>query len=120
MGLDLIEVKGSTSLSEHYHHDVALKGTLSRAGYRVRKTFLCHLDRAYVRRGPRPPRLFRLDDITPRSSPCPAIRALAVLFETLEREDAPPIPIGAAVSSRSIVPSRPIVGRDVPKGSASS
>jgi hypothetical protein len=118
---DLIEVKGSTSLSEHYHHDVALqRHAFEGAGYRVRKTFLCHLDRAYVRRGPLDlPRLFRLDDITPEVlALLPAIPGrLRSLFETLEREDAPPIPIGSRCFKPFDCPFEAHCWKDVPKGS---
>src|SRR5665213_132688 len=49
---DMIEVKGSTSVKDVYLYDLAIqKHIFEWAGYRIRKTILCHINNDYVRDG---------------------------------------------------------------------
>lgn len=63
---DIIEVKSGTSVGEVNHHDVALQRfCYEGAGVPIRRCFLMHINREYVRQGGINPRqLFIKEDIT--------------------------------------------------------
>ena len=63
---DLIEVKSSTDVKEEHIPDVAIQRyVLEAAGVKVRKTWLMHINREYVRNGPIEPKKFLTrEDIT--------------------------------------------------------
>ena len=50
---DIFEVKGSTSVKDTHLHDVTFQAlAFERAGYRIGKTSVIHINTSYVRRGP--------------------------------------------------------------------
>ena len=95
---DLIEVKSSNKVKEHYHTDVALqKYVYDGAGISIRRCYLMHLNRGYVRRGDIDPRkLFQKEDITKEVKKildriAPNLRKMATVIKRLA---APDIAIG--------------------------
>jgi hypothetical protein len=95
---DLIEVKSSNEVKEHHYHDVALqKYVYDGAGIRIRRCYLLHLNKAYVRRGEIDPcRFFVKTDITKEVKSildeiAPDLRKMATV---IKRPAAPDIPIG--------------------------
>ena len=79
---DLYEVKSSNSLKDQHIPDVAVqKYCLEGAGYPIRKAYLTHLNRNYVRRGElEPQKLFVHEDVTEMIN-----EALAVVDERADR-----------------------------------
>ena len=63
---DIIEVKSSTKVKNEYLYDLAIqKYIFEGAGYRIRKTILCHINNQYVRQGPlEAKKLFTFSDET--------------------------------------------------------
>jgi DNA-directed RNA polymerase subunit N (RpoN/RPB10) len=63
---DLIEVKSSSEVKDYYYDDIALQRyAFSKAGYKIRKSKLMHIDSDYVRSGDLDPeKLFRIEDCT--------------------------------------------------------
>ena len=63
---DLVEVKGSTAVSEVYLYDLAIqRHVLEGAGFRIRRTILMHVNNEYVRNGAiDPDEFFLLADLT--------------------------------------------------------
>jgi len=63
---DLIEVKSSGSINEYYKDDIAFQRyVFESAGYKVRKSILMHINKAYVKNGKIDPKqLFIQDDLT--------------------------------------------------------
>ena len=60
---DLIEVKSSNEVKDYHYHDVALqKYVFDGAGIQVRKCYLMHLNREYIRRGEIDPRKLLLKE----------------------------------------------------------
>ncbi len=95
---DLIEVKSSNKIKEHYYHDVALqKYVFDGAGISIRRCYLLHLNKGYVRRGEIDPRkLFVKEDVTKEvknilDEIAPNLRKMAAV---LKRPAAPDIRIG--------------------------
>jgi hypothetical protein len=69
---DMVEVKSSTGVRDEYLHDMAVQRFIFEgAGYRIRKTFLCHIDNAYVRHGD-----LELDKLFTRSEETSRVSAL--------------------------------------------
>lgn len=66
---DLIEVKSSSGIKDEHLYDVAFqKYTYEGAGLKIRKCFLMHINKEYVRKGKiKPERLFIKEDITKES-----------------------------------------------------
>ena len=95
---DLIEVKSSNEVKEYHYHDVALqKFVYDGAGIGIRKCFLMHLNRGYVRRGEVDPRnLFVKTEITREVTSildeiAPNLREMA---EVIKRAIPPEVAIG--------------------------
>jgi hypothetical protein len=95
---DLIEVKSSNKVKEHYYYDVALqKYVYDGAGIPIRRCYLMHLNGRYVRRGDiNPHKLFQKEDITKEVrrilyEVAPHLRKMATV---IKRSAAPEIPIG--------------------------
>ena len=95
---DLIEVKSTNEVKKHHYDDVALqKYVYDGAGINIRRCYLMHLNREYVRRGEIDPRkLFVKVDITKEvknvlDEIAPNLRKMAAV---LKRSAAPNIPIG--------------------------
>ena len=63
---DIYEVKGTNSVKDHHPPDVAFqKITFQRAGYKINKTYLGHLNREFVKNGPIDPKeLIKIEDIS--------------------------------------------------------
>lgn len=63
---DIIEVKSTTSVKEEHIHDVSFqKYVYEKAGLKIRKCFLLHIDGEYVKDGEiNPKELFRQEEIT--------------------------------------------------------
>jgi hypothetical protein len=63
---DIIEVKSSTSLKEEHVHDVSFqRHTALKAGLKIRKCHLMHLNNQYVKQGDiNPQELFTIEDIS--------------------------------------------------------
>jgi len=63
---DLIEAKGSTAVKEEHLRDVAVQRyVLEGSGLKIKKVFLMHVDKTFVKAGPIDPRkFFALEDIT--------------------------------------------------------
>ena len=63
---DLIEVKSSTKLKEVNLHDISFQRYVyEKAGIKIRKCFLMHINNQYIRKGKISPRkLFNIQDIT--------------------------------------------------------
>lgn len=66
---NLVEVKSTTRVKEINLHDIAFQAdALERAGLRLGRLELMHLDRSYTRQGKlEPDRLFRREDVTARA-----------------------------------------------------
>lgn len=96
---DLIEVKSSTAVKEVYLNDVAVQRyVLEGAGFRIRKTFLMHINNEYVRKGAIDPRgLFTLADITQEALALQKIvpTQLKAMKVMLAKSAAPVMAIGA-------------------------
>ena len=95
---DLIEVKSTNEVKDHHYHDVALqKYVYDGAGIDIRRCYLMHLNREYVRRGDIDPRkLFVKEDITKEVKSildeiAPNLRKMAAV---LKRSATPDVPIG--------------------------
>jgi hypothetical protein len=99
-GLDLIEVKSSTSVKEEHIPDVAIQSyVLEGSGIALRRAFLLHINNEYVYAGGSYDldKLFQLEDVTDDArafvqASLPG--ALMDMREVLRREDTPPIEIG--------------------------
>lgn len=65
---DMIEVKSSTEVHEEYIYDMGVQRWIFEgSGYKIRKTYLCHLNSQYVRHGELDIRqLFTVEDVTDR------------------------------------------------------
>jgi|GEM_PF-185109 len=63
---DLYEVKATNSVKNHHYPDVAFqKITFERAGYKINKTYLAHLNKEFVKKGPiDPEKLIQIEDIS--------------------------------------------------------
>ena len=91
-GWEIHEVKSSTEVKVEHHDDLAVQDyVVSRAGLRIDKLFLVHIDNSYVRRGPiEVQRLFASQEITAearaRQSDIPGLieRCRATLAEPAE------------------------------------
>lgn len=95
---DLIEVKSSNAVKDYHYHDVALqKYVFDGAGIQIRKCYLMHLNREYVRRGEIDPhKLLLKEEITKEVKSilgeiAPNLRKMAAV---LKRSAAPDVPIG--------------------------
>jgi hypothetical protein len=95
---DLIEVKSTNEVKDHHYHDVALqKYVYDGAGIDIRRCYLMHLNREYIRRGEIDPRkLFVKEDITKEvknmlEEIAPNLRKMAI---ALKRSIAPDVSIG--------------------------
>jgi hypothetical protein len=95
---DLIEVKSSNEVKDYHYHDVALqKFVYDGAGIRIRKCYLMHLNKTYVKKGEIDPRKFFVKtDITEEVKDlldeiAPNLRKMAAV---IRRPDAPNIAIG--------------------------
>lgn len=98
-GWDLIEVKGSTSVKDYHHDDMAFQyRVFVGAGYIINRCFMMLIDNQYVRQGDiEPQRLFRLEDITQiAQEKQPEINLIAAdLSEIIDATAEPEIKIGA-------------------------
>lgn len=63
---DLYEVKSGTKVKKEYLHDIAFQRlAFTKAGYRIGRVFLIHINSAYVRRGDiSPSQLLAIQDVT--------------------------------------------------------
>jgi hypothetical protein len=63
---DMIEIKGSTSVKDYHHDDMAFQyRAFTGAGYRINRCYMMLIDNSYVRNGAVDPSgLFKLEDIT--------------------------------------------------------
>jgi len=95
---DLIEVKSTTSVKKHHHHDIALqKHVCDGAGISIRRCFLMHLNNGYVRQGEIEARkLFRKEDVTEQVSTLvnEIAPTLGTMAAVIRQPSAPAIMIG--------------------------
>ena len=100
---DLIEVKSSTAVKEEHLPDAALQRyVLQAAGLKLKKVWLMHVNREFVKQGPiNPKEFFRRKDITEKTAALlPAISEdLEKFMEVLAAREAPEISIGRRCST---------------------
>lgn len=118
---DLVEVKSTTKAKDEHVEDVAFQTWVLRgAGVPLRRSLLCHLDPAYVRRGPLDTeRLFALEELTARVAPMlgtlpPEVRRLR---EVMALPSHPGIGIGPHCSTPYACPLISICWSAVPDDS---
>jgi hypothetical protein len=115
---DLVEVKSTTEVKEHHLDDVAFQTWVLRgARVRVRRSWLAHLNREYVRSGALDLRqLFVLEDLTDEVAPL--LRGIPARVEELQRvarrRTSPDVPIGPQCSDPYNCPLIPTCWADVP------
>ncbi|MBU0672756.1 MAG: DUF2779 domain-containing protein [Candidatus Margulisbacteria bacterium] len=92
---DLIEVKSSTSVKEAHYHDAAFQRYVYQgAGLKIRRCYLLHINKEYVRRGSiDPEKFFVKQDITTEST---------VLAQMIENEAAAMLKVAAAADFPAI------------------
>ena len=118
---DIIEVKSSTKVKNEYLYDLAIqKYIFEGAGYRIRKTFLCHINNQYVRQGQLEARkLFTLSDETDKVNRL-AVKINLMTEKFLQVADSPKVP-EIAIGERCSNPYEcPFIGhcwKDIPKDS---
>jgi len=95
---DIIEVKSSTKVKEEHYHDVSFqKLCAEKAGLKIRKCFLMHINNEYVKEGEiNPKQLLIQEDITEE-----VIKAsngieerISTMFKTIALKEMPDITIG--------------------------
>ncbi len=97
-GWDIIEVKSTTSLKDEHIWDVAFqKYCCERAGQKIRKCHLMHLNNEYVRDGELDiNELFNIEDISEQADAIygqiPA--KIEEIFKTIAQNNCPDVPIG--------------------------
>ena len=100
---DLIEVKSSTAVKEEHLPDAALQRcVLEAAGLKIKKTWLMHINREFVKQGPIDPKaFFKRKDITQETAALlPAIAEnLEKFMEVLAAQNAPEVSIGRQCSA---------------------
>ena len=118
---DMIEVKSTLDAkSEHVTDLTFQKYVFENAGYKIRKTFICHLNRDYVRQGPLDIQaLFTLSDETGAVSLL--IKTLPSQLQWLERianlEKEPQMDIGPHCDKPYECPFKRLCWKDVPRRS---
>jgi hypothetical protein len=99
---DLIEVKGSTSVKDYHIDDTSLQRyAFTGAGYKIRKSYLMHVNNQYVKNGDLElEKLFALDDVTDyvATSMKDVPTKLQELFSILNKKTEPSIEIGGHCS----------------------
>ncbi len=102
-GWDLIEVKSSTDVREEHLPDAALQRyVLEEAGIKIKKVWLMHINREFVKQGAvDPKKFFRKKDITAETSAImPAVKEdLGRFIEALCETGEPEISIGRHCSA---------------------
>jgi hypothetical protein len=95
---DIVEVKSSTKVKDINHHDLAFqKHVFTSAGLKIRKTFLLHINNAYVRQGAvAPKKFFTKADLTEIVAPLAlAVPAkVAEMLAVIAQKDCPSVRIG--------------------------
>lgn len=95
---DIVEVKSSTKVKNINHHDLAFqKHVFTRASLKIRKTFLLHINNAYVRQGAvDPKKFFTKADLTEIVAPLAlAVPAkVAEMLAVIAQKDCPAVRIG--------------------------
>jgi len=118
---DMIEVKGSTSVKDVYLYDLAIqKHIFEWAGYRIRKTILCHINNDYVRDGDiEVEKLFTQSDETAAVNLL--LKNLSLLTEKMLRiadsTKEPKVPIGKHCTTPYECPFMGHCWKDVPEDS---
>lgn len=116
---DLIEVKGSTGVKDVYLHDIAIqKYVLEGAGFRIRRTYLMHVNNGYVRHGEiRPEEFFTLADVTREVDGLAADvpKRVAEFHKVLKLRKAPSIDIGSRCSDPYDCEFQDHCWRDIPE-----
>lgn len=67
---DIIEVKSSIKVKDEHIHDLSFqKHCYEKAGLKIRKCFLMHINKEYVKKGKiNPKKLFKIEDITEKAN----------------------------------------------------
>jgi CRISPR/Cas system-associated exonuclease Cas4 (RecB family) len=120
-GWDLVEVKSTTEVKDVHLADLAFQTwVLAGAGIAVRRSYLAHLNRDYVRKVALDPHgLFVLEDLTERIEPLLAGVGpeVARLGSVLPLAEAPEAAIGPHCSDPYDCPVEPICWSEIPAGS---
>jgi hypothetical protein len=100
---DIIEVKSSTSVKEENLEDVAFqKLSCEKAGLRINRCYLAHLNNQYVRQGEIDSRgLFRIEDISDEASEAgrDIDQRIASMFVVIRSKTCPEVGVGRYCSS---------------------
>ncbi len=94
---DLIEVKSSTSVKEEHLPDAALQRyVLEAAGLKIKKTWLMHINKEFVKKGPiDPKKFFKRENITEQTAALlPEIKENLEKFLELLAGETPEVGIG--------------------------
>ncbi len=100
---DMIEVKSVLAVKEYQVHDMAIqKWIFEGAGYRIRKSALCHINKEYVRQGEIEWRkFFKLSDISAEVARLtPGVgKKVGEFLEIAGESQAPDVPVGSRCHS---------------------
>ncbi len=95
---DILEIKSGTSLEDVHLADLAFQNrVLNKAGVKIRRCFLGHVNNEFVRHGEIDPKeFFTLEDITTQVAELlPHVETqLGAMLQTIRQPQAPPIEIG--------------------------
>ena len=118
-GWDIIEVKSSTSVKSVHLDDVAVQRfAAERAGIRIRRCLLAHIDSTYVRSSDIDnAKLFRLVDITDDVDDRLVGLAdrIAALAAVIVQADSPDVAIGSHCTSPYDCPMKPVCWKAMPE-----